>query len=176
MFSYSVLSVDFCDILFYLIDTLQLFLQLYKTEACMQLIPKICWQNFTCVFFLSFPKDRLQRLPQVIVAAEKVIQMVRVQNELMERDTRTDRQSKSCTSNLASFPTYKHTCATHNSSIRSEEQLTLEISALETLHIDGQFTLSTQLIQKLSFNTPLRRSTTISSKTYSLYKYLTVLL
>lgn len=88
----------------------------------MQLIPKICGVEFYLrLFFLSFPKDRLQRLPQVIVAAEKVIQMVRVQNELMERDTRTDRQSKSCTSSLASFPAYKHTCTTHNSSIRSEE-------------------------------------------------------
>ena len=88
----------------------------------MQLIPKICGVEFYLrLFFLSFLKDRLQRLPQVIVAAEKVIQMVRVQNELMERDTCTDRQSKSCTSSLASFPAYKHTCTTHNSSIRSEE-------------------------------------------------------
>ena len=41
---------------------------------------------------------------------------------------------------------------THNSSIRSDEGLTLEMSALDSLY-GGQFTLLTQLIKpKLSFS------------------------
>ena len=68
------------------------------------------------------------------------------------------------TNSVAPPPLYKlHT--THNSSIRSDEGLTLETSALESLY-GGQFTLSTPLIlPKFLCTTPHRRSTTVSLET-----------
>ena len=69
---------------------------------------------------------------------------------------------------IASFSEYKQT--THNSSIRSDEGLTLERQLLNLY--GSQSTLSTRLIM---LNYPVihshRRSTTVSSETYPLYSF-----
>ena len=59
---------------------------------------------------------------------------------------------------------------THNSSIRSDEGLTLETSAFQFLY-GGQFTLLTLLIYIPNFRVslPHRRSTTVSLETNPLY-------
>ena len=55
--------------------------------------------------------------------------------------------------------------------IRSDEGLTLEIPAFESLY-GGEFTLSTQSIKpNYLVNTPHRRSTTVSLETYTLYSF-----
>ena len=53
---------------------------------------------------------------------------------------------------------------THNSSIRSDEWLTLETSAFESLY-GGQFTLSTQLKSQIR-NFLVRTGKTVASKVY----------
>ena len=52
-----------------------------------------------------------------------------------------------------------------STSIRSDEGLTLAASACESFY-GGQFTLSTQLIKHVFFNTSHRCSTTVSLETY----------
>ena len=62
----------------------------------------------------------------------------------------------------------KADCLKYNERIRSDEGLTLETSAFESLY-GGQFTLLTQLIKPNYLEYSNRRSTTVSLETYPLY-------